>query len=101
MDRDLWFMLVGAGIGLGSAIIGAFVQFGLSLWKDRITKALAKKEEGQEEMERIRKLLMSKELEEGNFMASSGAHFALKRMIDEQEEEPEEPDVQEPGSVCP
>lgn len=53
MDYNVWLLLVGAGIGLVSSIVGAAVQHFLSLRTDKIKRERdSLKEEAQKEQER-------------------------------------------------
>lgn len=59
MDRDVYLMLVGAGISLGSGVVTLLLQFLFGLWKERIK---SKQEEKEHRVAEIRTALMDKSL---------------------------------------
>ena len=59
MDREVYLMLVGAGISLGSGVITLLLQFLFGLWKEHIK---AKQEEKEQRVTEIRTALMDKSL---------------------------------------
>jgi hypothetical protein len=59
MDRDVYLMLIGAGISLGSGAITLLLQFLLGLWKERIK---SKQEERELRSVEIRTALLDKSL---------------------------------------
>jgi hypothetical protein len=59
MDREVYLMLVGAGISLGSGAITLVLQFLFGLWKERIK---SKQEENERRTTEIRSALMDKSL---------------------------------------
>ncbi|MFZ5910541.1 MAG: hypothetical protein ACOYYU_11040 [Chloroflexota bacterium] len=59
MDREVYLMLVGAGISLGSGVITLLLQFLFGLWKERVKE---KQEEKEQRVTEIRTALMDKSL---------------------------------------
>jgi hypothetical protein len=57
MDRDIYLILIGAGISLASSIVTLLLQFLLNIWNERIR---AKREGKEIKMREIRKALLDK-----------------------------------------
>ncbi|MBN2117970.1 MAG: hypothetical protein JW730_15440 [Anaerolineales bacterium] len=59
MDRDVYLILLGAGISLASSIVTLVLQFLLGLFNERMR---SKREEGRQRLHEIRAALMDKSL---------------------------------------
>ena len=72
MDRDIYLILIGAGISLASSIVTLILQFVLGQWSERLH---SKREEKQQQSRDIRNALLDKSV------PSVGTETVLNKLL--------------------